>query len=99
VHQDHATIALESFRAFKNSCTMLGYELPWNNVAFHSRMLVRLTREHTRRKWQAMQHYRSQQYLCREYFSWDFVLSWATMVGAQCGTRYAEAFEVLRVIT
>ena len=98
VHQDHATVAQESLRAFKNCATILGYELPWNNVSFHSRMLVRLTKDHTWRKWEAMQHYKSQQALRREYFSWDFVSSWAVMVGAQCGAPYGEAFEVIRAV-
>lgn len=98
VHQDHSTIARESLRAFKNCATILGYELPWNNVSFSARMLVRLTRDHTWRKWQAMQHYESQQTLRREYFSWDFVSSWAVMVGAQCGAQYGEAFEVIRAV-
>jgi len=98
VHQDHATIAQESLRAFKNSATILGYSLPWNNVAFNSRLLVRLTREQVWRKWQATSHYRSQQELGREYFSWTFVSSWATTIGAQCGAPYGEAFEVLRAV-
>ena len=33
IHQDHATVAQESLRAFKN-ITILGYELIWNNLSF-----------------------------------------------------------------
>jgi hypothetical protein len=32
-HQDHHVIATEGFRAFKHT-TMLGYEVPWNNLNF-----------------------------------------------------------------
>ncbi|MBN1152068.1 MAG: PIG-L family deacetylase [Dehalococcoidia bacterium] len=98
VHQDHGTVAAEALRAFKSSATMLGYELPWNNVSFRSTLLVRLTEEQVRRKWHAMEHYRSQQSLGREYFSQPFVESWARMRGAQCGATYAEAFDVLRAV-
>src|SRR6056297_61087 len=31
VHQDHKTLYNEGIRAFK-TCSMLGYELPWNNI-------------------------------------------------------------------
>ena len=31
IHQDHAVVCMESIRAFKN-CSLLGYELPWNNL-------------------------------------------------------------------
>jgi LmbE family N-acetylglucosaminyl deacetylase len=33
VHQDHQVINAEGLRAFKAS-NVLGYELPWNNLAF-----------------------------------------------------------------
>ncbi len=33
LHQDHATVAQEGLRAFKQ-VTLLGYELPWNNIYF-----------------------------------------------------------------
>jgi LmbE family N-acetylglucosaminyl deacetylase len=98
VNQDHATVAQETLRAFKSSATIMGYELPWNNVTFSSRVLVRLTKNHVWRKWQAMEHYHSQRELGREYFSWSFVLAWATMRGAQCGAPYAEAFDMPRAV-
>jgi LmbE family N-acetylglucosaminyl deacetylase len=98
VHQDHGTVAQEALRAFKSSATVLGYELPWNNVRFSSRLLVRLTKDHVWRKWQALECYRSQQQLAREYFSWEFVQAWARMRGAQCGAEYAEAFDVPRAV-
>ena len=98
LHQDHVTVAQESLRAFKASSTILGYEQPWNNGTFNSRVLVRLTKDHVWRKWQAMEHYRSQQELGREYFSWSLVLAWATMRGAQFGAPYAEAVDMPRAV-
>lgn len=98
VHQDHAAVSIEALRAFKSSATILGYELPWNNVSFRSALLVRLTEAQVRRKWHAMEHYHSQLSLGREYFSQSFVESWARTRGAQCGAEYAEAFDVLRAV-
>ena len=31
LHQDHGVVTAEALRAFRN-CTLLGYELPWNNL-------------------------------------------------------------------
>ena len=41
IHQDHATMTQEALRAFKKS-TILGYELPWNNIQFNAQSLVGL---------------------------------------------------------
>ena len=98
VHQDHATVHAEAVRAFKSGATLLGYELPWNNLSFDASLLVRLTGEHMSRKWEAMQQYRSQLALGRNYFSWEFVQSWGMTRGVQCGADYAEAFEVIRAV-
>ncbi len=98
VHQDHATVSREALRAFKSSATILGYELPWNNVTFRSAVLVRLTEGQVRRKWQALEHYRSQTSLGRDYFSQQFIESWARTRGSKCGSPFAEAFDVLRAV-
>ncbi|HYG52910.1 MAG TPA: PIG-L family deacetylase, partial [Flavobacteriales bacterium] len=36
IHQDHQVISQEGLRAFKQS-TLLGYEMPWNNISFNTR--------------------------------------------------------------
>ncbi len=48
IHQDHATIAQEGLRAFKNS-TILGYELIWNNLTFNTTSFVKLEKNHIER--------------------------------------------------
>src|ERR1700694_1698350 len=52
-HQDHAVIAAEGFRAFKRT-TMLGYEIPWNNLEFRTSCFVELNEECVARKGRAM---------------------------------------------
>jgi LmbE family N-acetylglucosaminyl deacetylase len=92
-HQDHQTIALEGFRAFKRT-TMLGYEIPWNNLDFRTSCFVKLSDQHVSRKIQALNEYESQKH--RSYADEGFIRSLAVARGVQIGAPYAEAFEVVR---
>ena len=95
VHQDHAVVAQEGLRAFKNTC-ILGYELPWNNLSFETKSFVSLEERHVLQKAQALAAYRSQ--AGRPYTSEDVVFSLAKVRGVQSGLPYAESFEVVRWI-
>ncbi len=92
-HQDHQTIAQEGFRAFKRT-TMLGYEVPWNNLVFRTSCFVDIGEEHLATKIRAVGMYLSQQH--RSYAHPDFIRSLALTRGVQIGRKYAEAFEVVR---
>ena len=94
VHQDHQVIYAEGLRAFKN-CNVLGYELPWNNVAFAPTYFEKLEPAHVQAKQTALKEYRSQNH--RRYMNPDFIGSLATVRGIQCNADYAEAFEVYRM--
>ncbi len=93
LHQDHQTVYMEGLRAFK-MVTVLGYELPWNNLSFDYRHFVVLQEEHVQTKVNALKCYRSQQ--CRPYSEEDFIWSWARSRGGQISVQYAETFDVLR---
>lgn len=93
LHQDHQTVYMEGLRAFK-MVTVLGYELPWNNLSFDYRHFVVLREDHVRTKIEALKCYRSQQQ--RPYSKEDFIWSWARSRGGQISVDYAEAFDVLR---
>jgi LmbE family N-acetylglucosaminyl deacetylase len=95
IHQDHATIATEGLRAFKFA-SILSYELPWNNLTFTTSSFVHLSEEHVKTKVQALQEYQSQAH--RPYSDEDFLRSLARTRGVQIGTRYAEAFNIVRWI-
>jgi LmbE family N-acetylglucosaminyl deacetylase len=95
VHQDHHTIAEEGLRAFKNT-TILGYELPWNNISFETRGFIKLKEDDIEKKISALSQYKSQKE--RIYFSRDFLIGWAGTRGVQIGTRYAESYEIIRWI-
>lgn len=94
-HQDHQVISQEGFRAFKR-ISMLGYELPWNNLTFNTEGFVVLKEKHILKKIKALSYYESQS--TKFYASADFVRSLARTRGVQIGAQYAETFEVMRWI-
>lgn len=95
IHQDHTTVAQEGLRAFKQ-CTLLGYELIWNNLTFSTTCFVKLEKKHVDTKCAALQEYDSQKH--RDYMSEEFIFSLARTRGVQIGCQYAEAFEASRLI-
>lgn len=95
VHQDHKTIAEEGLRAFKFS-SVLSYELPWNNITFTTSSFVHLDEAHVDVKAKALKEYQSQAH--RPYSDEDFIKSLARIRGVQIGTKYAEAFDIVRWI-
>lgn len=94
-HQDHQTISEEGFRAFKKT-TMLGYEIPWNNLTFTTNAFVALEERHVTKKLTALRCYESQAH--RSYASEEFVRSLLRTRGVPIDAQYAEAFEVIRWI-
>jgi N-acetylglucosamine malate deacetylase 1 len=95
IHQDHSTIAQEGLRAFKTK-TILGYELIWNNLSFNTTSFVKLEERHIQAKADSLKEYKSQG--IRDYMDEDFIFSLAKTRGVQIGTKYAEVFEVIRLI-
>ncbi len=94
-HQDHLVIAQEGFRAFKQT-TILGYEVPWNNLNFETRCFFVLNDREVQQKIAALKCYKSQAH--RTYASEEFIRSLAITRGVQIGQKYAEVFEVIRFI-
>jgi N-acetylglucosamine malate deacetylase 1 len=95
LHQDHATIAAEGWRAFK-SVSMLGYEVPWNNLSFTTHLFSVVDSCHVDKKIAALAEYRSQHF--RSYSKGSFIRSLAEVRGTQVDQPLAEAFEVIRWI-
>ena len=94
-HQDHQVVQTEAHRAFSH-VTILGYELPWNSHAFVPGVFIALGEAAIDRKKRALTAYESQG--GRSYMDPTLVESVARMRGAQCGSRYAEAFEAIQVL-
>lgn len=95
LHQDHHTVSEEGIRAFKN-CSILGYELLWNNISFNTQSFIILRERHIDTKVKALQEYKSQ--LHRNYLTKEFITGWARTRGTQINAEFAEAFEVIRWI-
>jgi LmbE family N-acetylglucosaminyl deacetylase len=95
IHQDHRVIAEEGLRAFKKT-TILCYELPWNNLNFTNTCFIRFGEAELDQKVKAMGCYKSQQ--GKGYASEEFIRALALTRGTQIGVRYAEVFEVLRLV-
>lgn len=95
IHQDHKTIAEEGLRAFKFK-TLLSYEMPWNNISFSTSSFSILEERHVDTKVKALKEYQSQAH--RSYANEEFIRSLATTRGVQIGARYAETFEIVRII-
>ena len=92
-HQDHQVVSAEGFRAFKRT-TILGYELPWNNLTFTTGAFIPLSEEHLSRKLLALRKYKSQK--GRPFARAPFIRNLANVRGTQIGVKYAEAFESIR---
>jgi len=95
IHQDHFTIAQEGLRAFK-FCTILAYEMPWNNLTFETSSFVLLEERHLQRKINALKEYASQSH--RPYANEEFIRALARTRGVQINATYAETFNVIRWI-
>tara|TARA_B110001452_G_scaffold105479_1_gene87419 strand:+ start:757 stop:1395 length:639 start_codon:yes stop_codon:yes gene_type:complete len=93
LHQDHSTIYAEGIRAFKFN-SILGYEMPWNNMIFATSSFIFLNEKHIAKKIEALKEYKSQGH--RPYSNEEFIRSLARTRGVQINTHYAEAFEVIR---
>ncbi len=94
-HQDHQIVSQEGFRAFKKT-SIVGYELPWNNLTFRTDIFVLLKKNQIIKKNRALDRYKSQ--LDKFYMSKDFIESLARTRGVQINAQYAEAFETIRWI-
>lgn len=95
IHQSHEVVYAEACRAFKFT-TILGYELPWNNMEFNMDVFITVTEEDIRAKITAINAYKTQKN--RIFFSNDIVGDLARVRGKQIGHKYAECFELIRMI-
>lgn len=95
IHQDHKVISDEAMRAFKK-CTLLFYEIPWNNFSFNNQAYYIINDKHLDVKKRAIACYKSQS--TRKYSDEKFTIGQAIMHGVQIGAKYAEVFEVARCV-
>ena len=94
VHQDHETISKESIRAFRYQ-TLLGYELPWNNLENQLQLSITLSSNHLRIKTDSLGAYKSQKF--RHYGNESLFMALSLIRGTQTKSDSAESFEVIRM--
>jgi len=82
-------------RAFK-AATLLGYEVPWNNLAMRFSALVILQEAHFQKKLAALACYKTQQR--RSYANEESIRSLAQSRGLLVSHKYAECFELVRLV-
>lgn len=97
IHQDHEVIHKECFRAFKHS-TILGYEAFQNAAVFDSSLFVEVGEEDIVKKLLGLSKYESQRAKQQPYTNFNVMRSLALLRGAMCGVKFAEAFEVIRMV-
>jgi LmbE family N-acetylglucosaminyl deacetylase len=99
IHQDHEVVNRESIRALSRHCSIYGYDFPWNNLNEGKLdLFYQLEERHIRKKVKALGCLKSQIVKKTCYLTEEYVRSLAIERGNRIGTRYAEAFEVIRDI-
>jgi LmbE family N-acetylglucosaminyl deacetylase len=95
LHQDHQVVAAEGIRAYKNH-TVFSYEMPWNNLSIVTSAFVVLEDRHVQKKVAALACYKTQAF--RHYANEEFIRALARTRGGQIGGRYAETFQLVRLV-
>jgi LmbE family N-acetylglucosaminyl deacetylase len=95
IHQDHKTIYEEGLRAFKKT-SILGYELPWNNLDISNRCFIKVQEQDLKNKLDSILEYKSQSF--RNYINEEYIKSLMIVRGKQVNFNLAESFEVIRLI-
>jgi len=99
IHQDHEVVNRESIRALSRYCSIYGYDFPWNSLSEGKlNLFYQLEERHIRKKVEALSCFKSQIVKKAGYLTEEYVRSLAIERGNRIGTRYAEAFEVIRDI-
>ncbi|MBA4385248.1 MAG: hypothetical protein C0410_10975, partial [Anaerolinea sp.] len=95
IHQDHATVTEEALRAFRGT-TVMGFDVIRSSYGFFPSFLVEVTEADVEKKIAALAEYRT--YESKYYF--DPAVTRATLIrhGALAERKYAEGFDILRII-
>ncbi len=95
IHQDHATVTEEGLRAFRGT-TVLGFDVIRSSYGFFPNFLVEVDENDVQKKIAALSEYHT--YDSKYYF--DPEITRATLIrhGALAERKFAEGFDILRII-
>lgn len=98
IHQDHQSLANESYRIFRNE-NCFGYEIIRSSLQFLPNFYIKINKEEIERKAEAVLKYCSQKHeSAGYYFSEEAIFSLSQYRGTQIGVQYAEAFECYKAV-
>lgn len=95
IHQDHATVTEEALRAFRG-VTVLGFDVIRSSYGFFPNFLVEVSPDDVDKKVKALAAYTT--YANRYYFNEEITRATNIRWGALAERRYAEGFDILRII-
>ena len=95
IHQDHVTVVDEALRAFRG-ITVLGFDVLRSSFGFFPNFLIGVDEEDVEKKIKALSQYNT--YSDKYYFDPEITRSTMIRHGALAERKYAEGFEILRVV-
>jgi LmbE family N-acetylglucosaminyl deacetylase len=95
LHQDHGTVTQEALRAFRG-ISIFGYDVIRSSHGFFPTFLMEVNPEDVEKKIQSLAAYKT--YADKYYFSPELTRSILIRNGAICERRYAEGFDMLRLV-
>jgi LmbE family N-acetylglucosaminyl deacetylase len=95
IHQDHATVTEEALRAFRGT-TVLGFDVIRSSYGFFPNFLVEVNENDVKKKLAALAAYHT--YDSKYYFDPEVTRATLLRHGALAERKYAEGFDILRVI-
>lgn len=94
-HQDHTRAAQSSIAATRNADEVLAFEGPSTRSSFEPQYYNSLSEQYLQRKIESIRAHKSQRE--KKYLEAEAMKGLARFRGRQANTRYAEAFEVVRI--
>lgn len=95
LHQDHGTVTNEAMRAFRG-ISIFGYDVIRSSHGFFPTFLVEVSPQDVEKKIQSLAEYKT--YQDKYYFNPELTRSILIRNGAICERRYAEGFDMMRIV-
>ncbi len=99
IHQDHTVVCNETIRAFMKSCSIFGYDFPWN-ILYEGKinLFYELNDYYLQQKIKGCSYFKSQISKSNNCLTPEYLTSLAIERGNRINKKYAESFEVIRDI-
>lgn len=95
LHQDHGVVTGETLRAFRGT-SVFGFDVIRSSQGFFPTFLVEVTEHDVQKKINSLAAYKT--YADKYYFSANLTRSILVRNGALCERKFAEGFDILRVV-